>query len=182
MAASLVNPASSSGKLKASMKAAEAVGDAGKKVKQAEKVIDANKATKGSPKLTVPGAGDNIPPKGTGDIGWSMPKGGGVINGRKYSEHALERMAPNTPEVRAELSTRAHQKATEKGLKSGTKEYHEFVTKYVDPRGITPTVVEDAIKNTPIKPGKYDGTFTYQSEKVTVITNNNGDIVTVIPR
>ncbi|MBY7110689.1 toxin [Bacillus sp. 17RED48] len=131
---------------------------------------------------TKPVAPDGPPVKGTGEIGWSMPKGGGIINGRKYSEHALERMAPNTLEVRAELSTRAHQKATEKGLKFGTKEYHEFVTKYVDPRGITPTVVEDAIKNTPIKPGKYDGTFTHQNEKVTVITNNNGDIVTVIPR
>ena len=111
-----------------------------------------------------------------------MPKGGGVINGRKYSEHALERMAPNTLEVRAELTTRAHQKATEKGLKSGTKEYYEYVKKYVDPRGITPTVVEDAIKNAPIKPGKYDGTFMHQNENVTVITNNYGDIVTVIPR
>ncbi|SCM12158.1 S-layer y domain ribonuclease [Bacillus wiedmannii] len=27
--------------------------------------------------------------QGTSGIGWSMPRGGGVINGRKYSEHAL---------------------------------------------------------------------------------------------
>lgn len=118
----------------------------------------------------------------TDETGWSMPRGGAVIEGRKYSEHALERMAPDTPAVRAELTTRAHEKATEKGLESGTEEYYEFVRKYVDPRGITPAVVEDVIKNTPVQPGKYEGTFMHQNEKVTVIINNNGDVITVIPR
>ncbi|EOO19758.1 pre-toxin TG domain-containing protein [Bacillus cereus] len=33
--------------------------------------------------------------KVTEEIGWSMPRGGGVIDGRKYTEHALERMAPD---------------------------------------------------------------------------------------
>ncbi|WP_179877681.1 hypothetical protein [Bacillus pseudomycoides] len=47
--------------------------------------------------------------QGTSGIGWSMPRGGGVINGRKYSEHALERMAPDTVEIRAELNTRARE-------------------------------------------------------------------------
>ena len=40
-----------------------------------------------------------------------MPRGGGVIDGRKYSEHALERMVPDTVQVRAELTKqigRAH--------------------------------------------------------------------------
>ncbi len=33
-----------------------------------------------------------------------MPEGGGTfINGRWYVEHALERMAPRTPQVMAEL-------------------------------------------------------------------------------
>jgi hypothetical protein len=67
MGASLVNPASSSGKLKAGIKAAETVGDASKKVKQADKAIEGTQVTKSTPKLTVPGAGDNIPPKGTDD-------------------------------------------------------------------------------------------------------------------
>lgn len=40
-----------------------------------------------------------------------MPRGGGSINGRKYSEHALERMAPDTIEVRAELTKRARERA-----------------------------------------------------------------------
>ena len=34
---------------------------------------------------------------------WDMPIGGKYINGRKYSQHALERMAPDAPQVRAEL-------------------------------------------------------------------------------
>jgi len=62
------------------------------------------------------------------------------------------------------------------------KEYYDFVSKYVDPRGITPTVVEDVIKNTSIKPGRYEGTFMHQNEKVTVIINSNGDVITIIPR
>ena len=36
---------------------------------------------------------------------WDMTEGGGVINGREYSQHAMERMAPDTPTVRAELSS-----------------------------------------------------------------------------
>lgn len=40
-----------------------------------------------------------------------MPRGGGVIDGRKYSEHALERMAPDTVQVRAELTKRARERA-----------------------------------------------------------------------
>jgi hypothetical protein len=57
MAASLVNPGNSRGKLKVGIKAAEAVGDAGKKVKRAEKGVG---ATQSFPKLTEPAAGDNI--------------------------------------------------------------------------------------------------------------------------
>ncbi len=123
-----------------------------------------------------------ITTQGTGEIGWSMPKGGGTIGGRKYSEHALERMAPNTPEVRAELTTRAYQRATESGLKPGTKEYNDFINKQVDPRGVTPSVVENTIKNGTKTSGNTQGTSVYQSDKVTVVTNSNGDVVTVIPK
>lgn len=50
------------------------------------------------------------PNKVTGQVGWSLSKGGGIINQRKYSQHALERMAPNIPEVRATLTKRALKK------------------------------------------------------------------------
>lgn len=53
---------------------------------------------------------------------WDMVDGGGKINGREYSQHAMERMAPDTPQVRAELSRRAEKAATQRGLKVGTQE------------------------------------------------------------
>ena len=30
---------------------------------------------------------------------WYMTEGGGIINGKEYSQHAMERMAPDTPSV-----------------------------------------------------------------------------------
>lgn len=45
-----------------------------------------------------------------------MTEGGGIINGGEYSQHAMERMAPDTPSVRAELSRRAEALAESKGL------------------------------------------------------------------
>ncbi|WP_367899936.1 S-layer protein, partial [Bacillus pseudomycoides] len=98
--------------------------------------------------------------QGTSGIGWSMPRGGGVINGRKYSEHALERMAPDTVEIRAELNTRAREMAAKKGYKPGTAEYEALFAK-IDPRGMTPNVVEDIIKNGSRSPGGKPGTWKY---------------------
>ncbi|MGE7307566.1 pre-toxin TG domain-containing protein [Priestia megaterium] len=139
-------------------------------------------STTGKTLNTASKLGSKMDTKYAQTIAWSMPKGGAVIHDRKYTEHALERMAPNTAEVRAELTTRAHQKAAEKGIKVGTTEYNKFIKSYVDPRGITPTVIEDAIKNTPAKPGSRAGTFDHMAEKVKVVVNNNGDVITVIPR
>lgn len=103
-----------------------------------------------------------------------MPKGGATIGGRKYSEHALERMAPNTIQVRAELEKRA----LAKGLKPGTKAYKNFV----DPRNIPPMVVEDTIRNVRPVPGNKPGTLKYEGKDVTVIANEKGDVITVIPK
>ncbi|MBU5220064.1 S-layer homology domain-containing protein [Bacillus albus] len=111
--------------------------------------------------------------KGTSGIGWSMPRGGGVINGRKYSEHALERMAPDTIQVRAELEARAKSR----GLVPGTQKFKEFV----DPRGITPSVVEDIIKNGTKKAGNKPDSWEYTGRDARVITNGKGDVVTVVP-
>ena len=70
---------------------------------------------------------------------------GGVIDGRKYTEHALERMAPDTIQVRAELTKRARERAERNGYTFGSKEYMEELK--VDPRGVTPSVVEETIKH-----------------------------------
>ncbi|MCM3163202.1 T7SS effector LXG polymorphic toxin [Metabacillus litoralis] len=120
--------------------------------------------------------------KGAGEIGWRMSKGGGVINGRKYSQHALERMAPDTPEVKATLTSRAIKKAEELGYKPQTKEFSDFIKKYVDPRNIPPSVIEDAIMNTKKIPGNRSGTFVHDAQDVKVIINEAGDVITVIPK
>ena len=110
----------------------------------------------------------------TGDAVWDMTKGGKTINGRWYSEHSLERMAPDTPQVRAELEARA----LDKGLQRGTEAFN----KYVDPRGIPPSVIDDAIQNGTRTAGKTAGTWVYEGGDVRVIVNNSGGVVTVIPK
>ena len=73
------------------------------------------------------GAASGVVPAGTFDEAfkfstsnldniWDMAKGRRTINGRRYSQHALKRMAPDTPQVRAELYTRATKLAQERGL------------------------------------------------------------------
>nr|WP_272951279.1 T7SS effector LXG polymorphic toxin [Bacillus altitudinis] len=120
--------------------------------------------------------------KGTGEIGWNMSKGGGEINGSSYSQHALERMAPDSPEVKATLTSRAIKKAEELGFKPQTKEFSDFIKKYVDPRNIPPSVIEDAIMNTKKIPGNRSGTFVHETLDVKVIINEAGDVITVIPK
>ena len=113
---------------------------------------------------------------------WDMTEGGGVINGREYSQHAMERMAPDTPTVRAELSKRAEKAAQQKGLEVGTKEYYEYCTKYVDPRNIPPSVIEDAISSSKAISGNRPDTFIHETLDVKVVINSNGKVITVIPK
>lgn len=120
--------------------------------------------------------------KGMGEIGWSMSVGGGIINERKYSQHALERMAPDIPEVKATLTNRAIKKAEDLGYKPQTKEFSDFIKKYVDPRDIPPSVIEDAIANTKKIPGNRSGTFIHGTQDIKVIINEVGDVITVIPK
>lgn len=116
-----------------------------------------------------PGNAGSAVPK---QLGWTLPKGGGgaEIDGRWYTEHALERMAPDTPQIRAELEARALSRAQAAGLRPGTPEFGEWWAKNGPaPRGVSPTVVEAEIRN----PG---------STSVRVVTNAQGDVVTVIQR
>lgn len=101
---------------------------------------------------------------------WTLPRAGGArIGGRWFTEHALERMAPRAPEVMADLERRALARAEAAGLKPGTPEFARWWRSYgPDPRGIPPSVVEAEVAN----PG---------STGVRVVTNANGDVVTVIP-
>lgn len=113
---------------------------------------------------------------------WDMPEGGKAIGGRWYSQHALERMAPNVFEARAKLYSRATKLAQDLGLTPGTPEYSKFVDKYVDPRGIPPSVVESAITNGTSSLGNLPGTYVYETEDIKVVVNAVGSVITVIPK
>lgn len=133
---------------------------------------------------TIVGKGKGIFSGGyqSGTDSWNMVEGGGTINGREYSQHAMERMAPDTPQVRAELSRRAEKSATQRGLKVGTQEYYEYCKKYVDPRNIPPSVIEDAISSTKGIPGNRPDTFIHETADVKIVINSAGKVITVIPK
>ena len=117
------------------------------------------------------------------DAKWDMPKKGKYINGRYYTCHALERMAPDTLEVRAKLSRRAEKLASKKGYELGTQKYDKFCRDYVNPRNIPPNVIENAILSTERVPDKkYINTFVHETADVKVYVNSNGDVVTVIKK
>jgi hypothetical protein len=101
------------------------------------------------------------------------PEGGGMwIQGRWYTEHALERMAPNTAKVQAELRTRVMARLERIGIKKGHPAYDRVLARAlqkIDPRGVPPSVVEAEI----LRPG---------STNVRVITAKAKKVVvTVIP-
>jgi len=102
---------------------------------------------------------------------WDMPNGPAIINGRKYSQHALERMAPDTLAVKAELSSRA----IAEGITFRSKKYYERV----GPRGIPPLVIEEVIKTAIPTEGKIKGTWDYIANNIKVVLNDTGDVVTV---
>lgn len=101
------------------------------------------------------------------------PEGGMRINGRWYTEHALERMAPDTPQIRAELRTRAAARLAKLGINPGSGAYDACMARAlqkIDPRGIPPSVVEAEISS----PG---------STNVKVITVRRQQVVvTVMPK
>jgi hypothetical protein len=114
---------------------------------------------------------------------WNLPpKGGTWIRGRYFTEHALERMAPDTPEVRAELNNRAIMRLRRLGIPEGSDEWNMMLHQYlkkVDPRGISPTVVEAEIK----QPGSTNVKVILATiGKRTSTMVNKFVVVTVIPR
>ena len=157
------------------------------KLAKASKGIDgvteeAGKGLEGAAKGAKSAAEDAGKVVESGTDSWNMVEGGGTINGREYSQHAMERMAPDTPQVRAELSRRAEKSATQRGLKVGTQEYYEYCKKYVDPRNIPPSVIEDAISSTKGIPGNRPDTFIHETADVKIVINSAGKVITVIPK
>ncbi len=77
-------------------------------------------------------------------------------------------MAPDTVQVRAELTKRARERAERKGYAFGSDKYMEELKK-VDPRGMTPNVVEDIIKTGTRKPGDTPGTWKYVCLRIALL-------------
>jgi len=113
---------------------------------------------------------------------WSLSENGAVINRRRYTIHALERMAPDIPQVRAILNSKAQKTAVKKGMIPGTRDYKNFINDYSHVRNIPPLVIEDAVINGTKKQGNILGTWAYETVDVKVIVNYSRDIVTVIPK
>ncbi|HDX9610163.1 TPA: hypothetical protein ROY01_001154 [Bacillus toyonensis] len=86
----------------------------------------------------------------------------------------------DTIQVRAELTKRARERAERKGYPFSSQEYVNEL-KGVDPRGMTPNVVEDIIKTGSRQPGDKPGTLKYVREEGYVVLNDKGDVVTVVP-
>jgi hypothetical protein len=109
----------------------------------------------------------------TTSTGWNLSENGSMINGRFYTKHALERMAPSIPEVVAELERRA----LGLGHVRGSKNFLD----YVQARNIPPMLVEDVIKNgvRSLGEGKKIGTMNCVTEYMKVIINNSGDVISV---
>jgi hypothetical protein len=106
------------------------------------------------------------------ECGWSMPEGGGYINGRWYSQHALERMAPDTPLTRAILQERARNSPKI----TSDKEY----LAYVDPRGVPPMVVEDIILNGERYAGSLPDRENFTDKRFTVIVGKDTKAVITV--
>ncbi len=105
------------------------------------------------------------------ECGWSMPEGGGYINGRRYSQHALERMAPDTPEVR-EILKKRQELSTNPKIR-GDKNY-------INPRGIPPMVIEDIIQNGEKYNGKSLDTENFTNREFTVVVGKDTKQVVTI--
>ncbi|OHS93469.1 hypothetical protein TRFO_40258 [Tritrichomonas foetus] len=90
-----------------------------------------------------------LPPEVTnslskGQSSWWIYKDGMMFNGRKYSGHALERMAPDCEIVKKVLQERYDEIC--QACKASGKTFKDWKS-YYQPRGISPNVVEDIIKN-----------------------------------
>lgn len=109
-----------------------------------------------------------------GDICKVLPDKGCMINGRYYTRHALERMAPKNFRTMAALEKRA----LEKGYAPGSKEFKE----YVCPRDIPASVIEDVISNGTMQLDSSRNTVEYLTDSIKVITNSEGHVISVHQR
>lgn len=65
---------------------------------------------------------------------------------------------------------------------SWTREYYEYCKKYVDPRNIPPSVIEDAISSTKGISRNRPDTFIHETADIKIVINSAGKVITVIPK
>lgn len=95
---------------------------------------------------------------------WTMPKCGWRINGRLFTEHALERMAPNTCPIEQELRSR------------------HASSESPEPLSIAPSEIINILEisdGTPLLKDLEGATMRYSSKTISVDTNKKGDVVNV---
>lgn len=103
--------------------------------------------------------------------GYRLPGQGKEIEGRYFTKHALERMAPDTPEVRRQLEARA----LAKGLAKDTKAFND----YVQPRGITPEQVTETITLGEANSTHREAVI-YRRNGLKVVVAQDGAIITAV--
>lgn len=81
------------------------------------------------------------------DISIVIPRGGAIIDGTTYKEHPLERMAPDVPEFRKEITKRVGERAERDGHIRDSDSYNTYIKKYVNLRNLSPRMVKDMLKN-----------------------------------
>lgn len=104
------------------------------------------------------------------DVAYLLPLHGEVRNGVYYTRHAFERMAPDTPAVRAELARRARARR----LDPESADY----TNAIQPRDITTQEVERVLKDA--YPVYDENGYTCTAHGITVALSRRGEILTVI--
>ena len=69
----------------------------------------------------------------------------------------------------------------ERRISTSSKKFMKHMNDYVQPRGISPEVVENVIRNGE-KISESGGKFRHTLNKIEVFTNQSGDVITVIPK
>ncbi|HZW61013.1 MAG TPA: hypothetical protein VFF04_02205, partial [Candidatus Babeliales bacterium] len=156
------------------------------KIEPAKSVTDGNKLTGNNERVPV----DRQARYAKADKGWNLSENGSFIehvdkNGKTYqryhSKHALEKMAPDTPEVRAVLERRAAEKGIPKYKVNG--ELNSDWVSATTPRDIPPSVVEDVIQTAKPVFNEEHGTWSYITDEIKLALDKpDGDVLTVFRR
>jgi RHS repeat-associated protein len=114
---------------------------------------------------------------GLATLGGAAPEIVGLGIGSRYSTGG----SPSTP-----VGRRGNPMDVTPGTNSGTtiggRNYTGHALDQMQGRGAVPSAVEDTIRNGTSSPGRWPNTTKFSTSQMDVVTNSNGDVVTVIVR